>query len=264
MTSWTTCSIDVTSFVNVLVKDITRVCGGNSIGVYLHGSLAMGGFNPRSSDVDVLVVTNHSLTLNDKRKFAALFLERSGHPYPIEISILTEGQLSAWSHPSPYEFHYSEMWRAKYELDLTRGSHEFLDRRSNQDGDLAAHLTVTKERGICLSGKPISQTIPSIPRQHYLDSLLSDFHDCLDNIIETPIYSVLNLVRVHLFAKAGVVSSKMEAGEWALFNLPKEFKPTVQKVIERYSDTTTSVDFAPQELYLLRDYMEEQTLKLLN
>ncbi|MEI2358527.1 nucleotidyltransferase domain-containing protein, partial [Mesobacillus zeae] len=27
------------------------------IGFYIHGSLAMGGFNPKSSDIDVLVVT---------------------------------------------------------------------------------------------------------------------------------------------------------------------------------------------------------------
>ncbi|QSO54269.1 DUF4111 domain-containing protein [Alicyclobacillus curvatus] len=255
MTSWTNCPTDVANFVNDLITDITRICAGTFTGGYLHGSLAMGGFNPQSSDIDILVVTNRSVTLADKRHLAELFLERSGHPYPIEISILTEQQLLDWKHPSPYEFHYSEMWRTKYELALTLGSQEFFDHRGNQDVDLAAHLTVTKERGICLSGKPISEAIPFIPREHYLDSILSDFHNCLDNIIETPIYSVLNLVRVYLFAKAGLVSSKIEAGEWALLNLPEEFEPTIQKVVEKYSNARSSVCFSPQELTLLRDYV---------
>lgn len=168
-----------------------------------------------------------------------------------------------WNHPSRYEFHYSEKWRAKYELDLTRGSREFLDHQNRQDGDLAAHLTVTKERGICLSGKPISEAVLSIPRQHYLESILSDFYDCLDNTTETPIYSVLNLVRVYLFVKDGMVSSKREAGEWTLLNLPETFKPTIQKAVEKYSKATSSVDFTPQELSLLKAYIEEQTSKLL-
>lgn len=264
MTSWATCSAGVTNFVNDLVADIKRISAGDCIGVYLHGSLAMGGFNPQSSDIDVLVVTNRSLTLDDKRKFAKLLLECSGHPYPIEISVLSEQQLLNWNHPSSYEFHYSEMWRAKYELDLTRGSQEFLDQQNQRDGDLSAHLTVTRERGICLSGKPISEIIPSIPRQHYLDSILSDFYDCLDRITETPIYSVLNLVRVYLFAKDGVVSSKKEAGEWALSKLPERFEPTVQKVIENYTNSTSGVEFTTQELFTLKDYIEEQTSKFLD
>ena len=32
-----------------------RIFGGNLLGVYLHGSLAMGCFNPKKSDLDLLL-----------------------------------------------------------------------------------------------------------------------------------------------------------------------------------------------------------------
>ena len=33
-----------------------EILGGNLVGLYLHGSLALGGFNPRRSDVDYIAV----------------------------------------------------------------------------------------------------------------------------------------------------------------------------------------------------------------
>lgn len=264
MTGWAHCSADIKNFVEDFVADIRRITVDNFAGAYLHGSLAMGGFNSQSSDVDILVVTERSVTLDEKRKLAELLLQCSSHPYPIEISILAAHQLVKWKHPTSYEFHYSEMWRAKYELDLERGSQEFLNHQSQRDADLAAHLTVTRERGVCLAGQPIGKIIPFIPREHYLDSILRDFCDCLDNITATPIYSVLNLVRVYWYARDGVISSKEEAGEWALFNLPEEFKSTVQKVIDNYSNAASVSEFTATELSALRDYIEQETSKFLS
>ncbi|HHT85033.1 MAG: nucleotidyltransferase domain-containing protein [Bacillota bacterium] len=34
------------------------ILGSNLVGIYLHGSAAMGCWNPRTSDLDLLVVVN--------------------------------------------------------------------------------------------------------------------------------------------------------------------------------------------------------------
>jgi len=62
--------------------------GSNLAGLYLHGSLAMGCFNPACSDVDLLAVTRRGMTVETKRRVAELLLKTSGAPSPIEISFL--------------------------------------------------------------------------------------------------------------------------------------------------------------------------------
>ncbi len=46
----------IQSLLNRIVEGFRHILGGNLVGIYLHGSLAMGGFNPRTSDIDFLIV----------------------------------------------------------------------------------------------------------------------------------------------------------------------------------------------------------------
>src|ERR1700694_385121 len=71
---------------------ILYLLSDNLIGIYLHGSLAMGCFNPRRSDIDLIVVTRRGITPEVKRRLVALLLNNSA-PYepsvamrPVEIS----------------------------------------------------------------------------------------------------------------------------------------------------------------------------------
>ena len=59
------------------------------VGVYLHGSLAMGCFNPDRSDIDLLVVTHKALSPQQRRAVAELMVARSGAPWPVELTVLT-------------------------------------------------------------------------------------------------------------------------------------------------------------------------------
>ena len=54
--TWTTCSKVIQSEVNTLRTELQRLLGQNLLGIYLHGSLALGGFQPSRSDIDVIVV----------------------------------------------------------------------------------------------------------------------------------------------------------------------------------------------------------------
>ncbi|WP_277674581.1 aminoglycoside adenylyltransferase domain-containing protein [Piscibacillus halophilus] len=227
---WETCPSEIKEFVLSLQQDIAKVVPYVT-GIYLHGSLAMGGFNPNRSDVDILVVTKNPLTVKCKKTLAQLFLDRSNSPYPIEISFLNIGQLHNWQHPCPYDFHYSEYWRDQYKRELMLGTSNFINEHAKTDGDLAAHITIINHKGISLEGKPIEEVFPPVPNNDYISSISTDFEECLDRILIDPIYCTLNLLRVYWYLKDGKISSKQEAGQWGMKTLPQKYKPSIEKVI---------------------------------
>lgn len=250
-------SMSMENYLNKLKDAIKNITGENFIGIYIHGSLAIGGFNPDRSDVDLLVVVKHSLNISTQCELAKFMLANSNDPYPIEISFLTQTQLESWAHPSPYEFHFSEGWRQSFERELLTEQYEAINNDHKVDPDLAAHLTILTHRGICSEGPPIDDVFPVIPRAHYLSSILADYQDCLKNVETDPVYCVLNLIRVYWYVKEEVISSKLEAGEYGLTSFPQEYKETIRKVLESYKGNRVK-EFHKEELTRIRDYLQSE------
>ena len=53
---------DVNTILQRLLKNAQTILGDHLIGLYIHGSLASGDFNPQTSDIDFLVVTDADLS----------------------------------------------------------------------------------------------------------------------------------------------------------------------------------------------------------
>jgi predicted nucleotidyltransferase len=111
--------------VRNLVEALGQLLNMDLVGVYLYRSLAMGCFNPRTSDLDFLIVMRRGMTIETKRRLAKILLRLSNAPVPIEASFLTTESLTHWRHPAPYDFHYSEDHRAKYDQALRPSSAVF-------------------------------------------------------------------------------------------------------------------------------------------
>lgn len=88
VSSWETCSLEIKNFVISLLYKTKGLLKEDFIGSYLHGSLALGGFNSKNSDIDVLVITNKTMTVETKRNLAELLLSFSNEPFPVEISFV--------------------------------------------------------------------------------------------------------------------------------------------------------------------------------
>ncbi|OHX51151.1 hypothetical protein BB776_00785 [Planococcus salinarum] len=248
-------SLEIKEFLHGLIRKMHLELESRIVGVYLHGSLAMGGFNPARSDIDLLVVTDVPVGMAEKQKLVSLFLEQSGNPFPVEVSFLNVSQLVEWKFPTPYDFHFSEYWRDRYELDVAQGTNVCLDGEEKYDIDLAAHITILNHRGICIEGRPIHEIFPTVPKADYLSSILDDYADCLEGIPEKPVYSMLNLIRVYWYLKEGEICSKKEAGVWGAENLPAKFGATVEKGLAVYTGEKMEVQFHETELKQLRDYI---------
>src|SRR5437763_7926548 len=108
---WPDCPEPVRRQVEQFVRAVHEILGKEREGAYLHGSLAMGCFNPARSDLDLLFVTRQGMSVETKRHLAELLLRCSAAPHPIEVSFLRRQDLDPWEHPTPFDFHYGEDWR---------------------------------------------------------------------------------------------------------------------------------------------------------
>jgi streptomycin 3"-adenylyltransferase len=189
---------------------LLRDCLGGDIAVVLHGSLALGEFWPGQSDVDVLVFVDGPLTRDQAQGLATGFLAVSGQPAPIEVSVLERRVLAAWVHPAPYLFHYSEAWRTRMTQMLTDPATDWLAPRT--DPDLTVHVVVARQAGIVLHG---SVVWPVPTRADALAAVWYDIATAEADVVDNPVYVILNLCRTIRWLEHGEVLSK-SAGGWAL------------------------------------------------
>jgi predicted nucleotidyltransferase len=230
-------------------------------GVYLHGSLALGCFNPARSDIDLLVITHRPLSVDTKRRLAEEILQRSNAPRPLEISFLHSGQLRPWRYPTPYDFHFSEDWRARIQDDLQSGGWRRWNDEEKFDGDLAAHFTVTRQRGIRLWGESTASLIPVVPVEDYRESLLSDLVWARDRAVNIPVYGILNHCRVYAYMAEGHIYSKQEGAHWALERSPAEFFALISSALDAYQGNDDPA-FEEGELMAFMSFVADRIARL--
>ena len=230
---------EVAKLLDRLAIGCQKILSDTFVGFYVHGSLTMGCFNFEQSDIDFLVVVNEPLDRHTKRALADILIQLSDEAPPkgFEMSIVLENNMQNFIYPTPFELHFGDNQIEKYKADPN-----YLC-ENGEDPDLAAHAMITKERGLCLLGKPISEVFLNIPTKYYLNSIIHDSRWSFDNISKgpdsgtcsVPMYGVLNFCRVLAFTNNGLITSKHEGGQWGLKNLPKEYSELIQQALSKYS-----------------------------
>lgn len=258
---WNNCPADVQKQVKRFIEGLRLRLAENLIGIYLHGSLATGCFNPLRSDVDLLVVTHGEMPLETKHNLAEFILDASLNPSRIEISFLTRGDLHPWHYPTPFDFHYSEDWRESFERDLSDGGWKEWNAVLRFDEDLAGHITVLNHRGICLYGQEIHDIFPPVPKQDFVASILDDVLNKkfgLNAILQNPVYVVLNACRTLAFLQTERVMSKKEGGVWALDALPAEFRRVITNALEEYRSSKNESNLRKEQLVDFAVFMQNE------
>lgn len=141
------------------------------IGIYLHGSMAMGCYNPTQSDIDILVISRKKQPIDIYKKIARKLSNIEDEMNLIkgfELSIVLKEFADSFIYPTPFEFHYSSLHKEKYRTDENYfcGGYE--------DPDLAAHFVIAYNRGIVLFGEQIRDVIKPIDKRYYIKSIKSD------------------------------------------------------------------------------------------
>lgn len=214
-----------------------EILGENLAGVYLHGSLAMGCFNPRKSDLDLLTVVRETPDDTCKRMYMEMVTELSARMpgdtahAGIEMSIVRRDVCRPFIYPTPFELHYSAGHAKWYRRDPD----DYIRKMKGTDKDLAAHFTIIRSRGVCLYGSPVGEVFGEVPAADYLDSIWEDIAGAREEIAGNTVYITLNLARVLAFCTEGKILSKQEGGEWALMNLPEKFRPLLRTALADYA-----------------------------
>jgi streptomycin 3"-adenylyltransferase len=259
---WSDAPPDVRAQVERLVVLLRAHVGDDLVGIYLHGSLAMGCFNPVRSDIDLLVVSEHPMPLSTKWRVAQVLLRLSGAPSPIEISFLNRAQLDPWTHPTPFDLHYGESHREQFEHDLRSGRWKDWNRQVGRDEDLAGHVKVARCRGVCLWGERIDDALPEVPRADYLASVLADLTWSRDRAGVTLDYRVLNLARAWAYLETDAVMSKEEGGVWALGELPERHSPTIKAALRLYRGDADAAVLDDESILETVEHLEREIKEL--
>ena len=229
------------------------ILGENLVGIYVHGSIAFGCYDPRVSDIDFLVVLDEPPTVAQKKQLLQVLLDLTPHcpQKGLEMSVVLARYCRPFVYPTPYEFHFSNAHLARAKRD----PEEYCTNFYGTDKDLAAHFTVTRAVGQTLCGKPIDEVFAEVPRECYLDSIRYDVENAAADIAENPVYVILNLCRVIAYLRDGLVLSKKTGGEWGLEKLPFYCHAILRAALSAYtlgetyrSDPTTEQRFATEML----------------
>lgn len=223
--------LEIGLILDRIVKGANRLQGGNFVGLYLHGSAAMGCFNSLGSDLDFLIVVRNKLSVDEKRELAQTIHEESEKlANGIEMSVVLLQYTQNPAYPTPFEMHFSKEYAEQYrngEIDFSKVS---------TDPDLVAHFVVTRRRGIVWGGLPLDDVFSEVSRDAYVESLKNDLREYESKIIDNPVYVILNACRIIAYLKEGIVLSKTEGGDWALNNLDKRFHDTVARALKSYEN----------------------------
>jgi aminoglycoside adenylyltransferase-like protein/nucleotidyltransferase-like protein len=174
------------------------------VGVYVHGSAALGGFGP-ASDLDVLVVADGEA---DWPGLGTQLLADCGGPRPLELSVVEASAARRPAPPWPYHLHVKS-GESRFGLGAGRG-----------DPDLIAHYAVARAAGVAVSGPQADSVFGTVPREHLVDYLRTELQWGVENADQR--YAVLNTCRSVAYARSGLVLSKVDGGRWWLAELGEQ------------------------------------------
>jgi hypothetical protein len=192
---------------------LAEILGTDLVGVYFVGSVALGGYVPGESDIDIVAVAASALTDPLKQTVASAVLGATvGCPARgLEFTLYRQDLVR--SPPSGADFEVNanggpRMARVVH-LDptLESGFWYVLDR------------AVAHRSGLAIAGPQAHVLFADVPRSTLLEAMEESmaWHRAHE---KATLYSVLNACRAWRFAVEGVLGSKLEGAAWARASWP--------------------------------------------
>jgi hypothetical protein len=203
---------EINAVLHMLLTDVQAALGDYFVGLYLHGSLASGDFDPQRSDIDFVVVTNEALP---DTVFPAL---EALHTRIIDSGLNWATKLEGTYFPQqalrryvPSDTLYPSLNEARFYM----GAH---------GSDWVIQCHILREHGIVLAGPDprdlIDPIAPDDLRRAMRALLREWWAPMLDDTArlrsaEYQAYGVLTMCRALYTLETGTVASKPVAARWA-------------------------------------------------
>lgn len=242
-----------------LVAGVGEILADNFCGAYLQGSFAVGDADEHS-DVDFIVVTQDELVDEQVDALQALherlYALGSSWAQHLEGSYVPKNELR----------HVDESRLTWWYLD--NGASELV--KDNHCNTAVVRWSL-REKGVVLAGPDPQTLIEPVSADELRSDVLIALREWADWLRTSPSYSrraqgvtVLSICRILHTFESGLVTTKREAGEWALGALSPEWASLVQEALDDRPDPWTKVHEPADPAVIRRtvafvDYAMERT-----
>jgi hypothetical protein len=241
-----------------LLSEAQTTLGDEFVGLYIHGSLALGAFSMETSDVDFVVVTEHELTSELLRAVEVMHtrIAASGLRWARKL----EGSYIPREAIRKYD--PARSYHPALRVDGSFG----IDHHS-RDWIIQRH--VIREHGVVMAGPSprdlIDEVSPDQLRQSTLGTLLDWWAPMVDDpgrlqSAEYQAFAVLTMCRVLYTLEFGTVGSKYQAAHWAQDTLGEQWAELINHALAWRHDT--AFDSMPGVVSFIRFALDrvQQTL----
>lgn len=198
---------DVAVFGNQVNTVLARIVGNDLVGAYFVGSVALGGYVPGESDVDIAAVSRSALSEEQKRSVAAAIVEVSASCPARGLEFTLYRREVAGSLPEGADFEVNANGGPRMPTAV------HLDSAAEQGFWYVLDRAIAHRSGVVIGGPPPSTVFADVPRRTLLDAMSESmaWHRAHE---KGTLYSVLNACRAWRFAEEDVLGSKLEGAAW--------------------------------------------------
>jgi len=205
-----------------------RILEGNLAGIYLHGSLTQGAFDPARSDVDGIVVTRRALTTRQFHAIGAWLRGSAGtNPWTrrLQLTFLIQSSVLTMKAAA-----------CLYQFGRLR--------RGRSDGNPIIWMNVL-DAGVTLAGPPADSFLPPITAAMLDEALERELAYLEEEITARArsrwrrvpsyrVYAVLTVCRILQSAETRRIHSKPAAARWAMPRLPSSHRALVRRALRAH------------------------------
>ena len=76
-----------------------------------------------------------------------------------------------------------------------------------------------------------------VEKKYYIDSIYRDVKQAKEDILDNPVYIILNLCRVLAYIKEDLILSKKSGGEWGIKSLSQKYSSIIQEALQSYESS---------------------------
>lgn len=220
---------DVNEILNRLFNEVEAILQDQLLGMYLHGSLANGGFDD-ASDVDVIFITKGEISEEKFSKLLAMHtqISRTDSTWAVQLEVAYIPQRAFDGFDSSFRYPH-----------LDRGNGEILH-RITPESDWAIMCHILRECGITIMGPQPKIMIDPVSPNDLILAVANGMPLWFSPIIANPSeiekrgyqsFFVLSVCRMLYTLKFGEILPKPAAAEWGKKNLDKEWHPLIERAL---------------------------------
>ncbi len=212
-----------------LLAEVQEVLGPDFVGLYLYGSLSSGDFNPRSSDIDFLVVTARELPAERVQALKEMHarIAASGLKWAkkLEGSYIPRADLRRYDTARAVHPSIGVDW-------------EFGVYPHGRDWVIQRHIL--RQQGVTLAGPPPETLIDPVSPDEIRQAVRATLRDWWQGHLEDPrrlpnrdyqAFAVLTMCRALYTLQAGEIVSKPAAASWAKETLAPRWAGLIDRAL---------------------------------